>query len=131
MPAGEARPHGIAKQIATTKPGLAEISGEVGSPWFRAGGKNSAAATADANSADEARPRGFAKHSATIESEPELVESFGEDSFSDQEKQLLHSLRNMGPERAMRSLEKLRERRDLPAWLVEGFAELFQRFLFE
>ena len=51
--------------------------------------------------------------------------------FPDQEKQLLHSLRNMGRERAMRSLEKLRERRDLPAWLEEGLAELFQRVPFE
>ena len=52
-------------------------------------------------------------------------------SLSDQEEQLLHSLRNLGRERAMRSLEKLRERRDLPAWLEEGFAELFQRVPFE
>ena len=33
-------------------------------------------------------------------------------------RQLLHSLRNMGLECAMRSLEKLCERHDLPAWLV-------------
>ena len=69
--------------------------------------------------AAEARPSGFAKHSGTTESEPELVESFSEDSSSDQEKRLLHSLRGMGQERAMRSFEKLRERRDLPAWLAE------------
>ena len=41
---------------------------------------------------------------------------------------LLHSLRNAGPERALRSLEKLREKRDLQGWMVEGLAELFQRF---
>ena len=57
---------------------------------------------------------------------PYLVKSFGEDSLSDLERQLLHSLCNMGWERVMRSLEKLHERRDLPAWLEEGFAELFQ-----
>ena len=51
--------------------------------------------------------------------------------LSDQEEQLLHSLRNVGRERAMRSLEKLRERHDPPAWLWEGFAELIQRTAFE
>ena len=51
--------------------------------------------------------------------------------LSDQEEQLLHSLRNMGPERAMRSLEKLREKHEPPAWLWEGFAELIQRIPFE
>ena len=45
-------------------------------------------------------------------------------SLSDQEKQLLHSLRNMGRERAMRRLEKLRERNDPAGWFWEGFAEL-------
>ena len=114
------------------KPELAESSGEAGSPWSRAGGTtNIAAATTVAYSADEVRPPGFAKHSVTTESVPKLVEPFGEDSLSDQEKQLLHSFRNMGRERAMRSLEKLRERRDLPAWLEEGLAELFQRVPFE
>ena len=49
------RPLGVAKQSATTKPELAKSSGEAGSPWCRAGGKNSAAATADAMPADEAR----------------------------------------------------------------------------
>ena len=34
-------------------------------------------------------------------------------SFTDQGMQLLHSLRNMGRERAMRRVEKLRERHDL------------------
>ena len=132
VPAGEARPLGIPKQSATTKLELAESSGEAGSPWSRAGSTtNTVAAAAIAYAADEARPPGFAKHSATTESVPELVESFGEDFFSDQEKQLLHSLRNMGRERAMRSLEKLREKRDLPSWLDEGLAELFQRFPFE
>ena len=38
MPAGGAQPPGIAKQSATTKPGLAKSSGEAGSPWSRAGG---------------------------------------------------------------------------------------------
>ena len=51
--------------------------------------------------------------------------------LSDQEEQLLHSLRNMGRERAMRSLKKLCENHDSPAWLWEGFAELIQRVLFE
>ena len=45
--------------------------------------------------------------------------------------QLLHSLRNMGRERAVRSFEKLREKRALPAVLEEGFAALIQRFPFE
>ena len=69
IPAGEARPHGIAMQSATTKPELAESSGEAGSPWSRAGGTTSTDATAAvANSADVAQPPGFAKHSATTES---------------------------------------------------------------
>ena len=50
--------------------------------------------------------------------------------LSDQEEQLLHSLRNMGREREMRSLEKMRERHDHPPWLWEGFAELIQRIPF-
>ena len=83
--------------------------GEAGSPWSRAGGTtHTAAASAVANSADEARPPGFAKHSATTKCEPELVELFGEDSSSDIEERLLHSLRNVGQERARRVLEKLR-----------------------
>ena len=49
-------------------------------------------------------------------------------SLSDQEKQLLHSLRNMGRERATRSLKKPRERHDPLAWLWEGFAELSDFF---
>ena len=74
MTAGEARPHGIAKQRATTKPELAESSGEAGSPWSRAGGTNSAsAAAAVANSADEARPSGLAKHSAKTESAQKVL----------------------------------------------------------
>ena len=44
--------------------------------------------------------------------------------LSNQEEQLLHSLRNLGRERAMRSLPKLREKHDPPAWLWEGFAPL-------
>ena len=48
------------------------------------GTTNTVAAAAVAHSADEARPPGFAKHSTTTESVPELVESFGEDSLSDQ-----------------------------------------------
>ena len=44
--------------------------------------------------------------------------------------QLLHSLRNMGREHPMRCLEKLLEKRILPAGL-EGCAELIQRFPFE
>ena len=47
-------------------------------------------------------------------------------SLTDQEKQLLHSLRNMGWRRAMRRVEKLRERHDHLAWLWGGFAELIQ-----
>ena len=66
--AGEARPHGIAKQSATTKPELAKTSGGAGSPWSRAGGTNSAVATADAMPADEARLPGCARRSTTTES---------------------------------------------------------------
>ena len=62
---------------------------------------------------------------------PSTEECFGEDSSSDKEERLLQSLRNMGRERALRSLEKLRERPGLPARLVEGFAELVQRCPFE
>ena len=69
-----------------------------------------------------------AKHSATTESVPEFV-IFFEDSFSDQEKQFLHSFHNMGQDRAIRSLEKQRERRDLLACLEKGFLNSFQRFL--
>ena len=66
--AGEARHPEMAKQSATTKPELAESSGEAGSHWSRSGGQtNTAAAAAVANSADEARPPGFAKHSAKTE----------------------------------------------------------------
>ena len=36
-------------------------------------------------------------------------------SLSNQDKQLMHSLRNMDLELAIRSLEKLHEKRDLPA----------------
>ena len=126
--AGKARPPGIAKQSAMMKPELAETSGEAFLLRSRVDDTNSVASTAVAMLADEARSLGFAKHSATAESVPELVESSGEDTFSDQEKQLLHALCNMDRERAMRCLEKLRETRDLPAWLEEGFAELFQRF---
>ena len=49
---------------AATKPELAESSGEAASPWSTAGGTtNAAAVAAVTNSADEARPPGFAKHS--------------------------------------------------------------------
>ena len=79
--AGGVRSTGIAKQSAATKPELAECSGETrcattesaleelpgeaGSSGSRAGGANSAAAAAVANSADEGRPPGFVKNSAT------------------------------------------------------------------
>ena len=43
----------------------------------------------------------------------------------------MRSLRNVGPERARRVLEKLRGRRDLPASWVERFAVLTQLFPFE
>ena len=49
---------------AATKPELAESSGEAASPWSTAGvTTNAAAVAAVTNSADEARPPGFAKHS--------------------------------------------------------------------
>ena len=125
MPAGEARHLGIAKQSATTKPEFAESSGGAGSHGSKVGGMtNAAVAAAVANSADEGRPPGVAKHSATT------VESFGEDSSSDKVERLLYSLRDAGLERAMRSLEKLREKRDLLAWMVKGLAELFSGFSF-
>ena len=44
--------------------------------------------------------------------------------------QLLHSLRNMDRDRAVRRFERLREKRAFPAMLEEGFAELIQRFPF-
>ena len=63
--AADARPPEIAKQSATTKPELAESSGEAGSLWSRAGGTtNTAAVAAVAMSADEARPSGIAKQRA-------------------------------------------------------------------
>ena len=61
----------------TTKPELAESSRQAGSPWSRAGGTtNTTTAATVANSADEVRLPGFAKHSAATESVPELEESF-------------------------------------------------------
>ena len=96
---------------------------------------NSAAATAAAKSVGEARPQKIVKNSFTSESEPELAESFGEDSSSDKEERLMQLFRNMGPERARRTHEKLRERRErsflfvLLASFEEGGAELFQLFL--
>ena len=49
--AGKARPPGIPKQCATTKPELAESSGGAGPSWSKASGMNSAAATAAVKSA--------------------------------------------------------------------------------
>ena len=152
---GEVRPPEFAKDSATTESSVAVSSGEARLSWPRVKSTPRAVDAAVATPAGEGRPPGIAglvappvqplqqshtlmkldlqvceaQHHDRIRTQ--LEESFGEDSFSDQEKQLLHSLRNMGRERAMRSFEKLRERRDLPAWLAEGFAELFQRFLFE
>ena len=51
----EARPPGIGKQSATTESDNAVFFGEVGPSWSNANGMNSAAATADAMPADEAR----------------------------------------------------------------------------
>ena len=65
----------MAKQRATTEHELAKSAGEAGSPWFRAGGTNSTAVTADAKLADEARPLGIAKKSAMTKSE--LAKSSG------------------------------------------------------
>ena len=54
-------------QSAATITELAESSGEGASHWSRAGGTTNTAAVAVEN-ADEARPPGFAKHSASAES---------------------------------------------------------------
>ena len=60
--AGKARPHGIAKQSATTKLELAKTSGEAGSPWSRAGGTTGTAeGAADAKSVAKAQPHEIAK----------------------------------------------------------------------
>ena len=64
MTPGEFRPLGIEMQSAATITELAESSGEGASHWSRAGGTTNTAAVAVEN-ADEARPPGFAKHSAS------------------------------------------------------------------
>ena len=75
MLTGKARPPGSVKQSATTKPELAESSGEAGSPWSKAAGTtNTTAVAAVANSANEARPSGFAKDGVTTESETDKEE---------------------------------------------------------
>ena len=53
----ETEPVRISRQSVTTEHEFAQSSGEAGSPWFRAGGKNSAAIAADAMPADEAQLR--------------------------------------------------------------------------
>ena len=73
MLAGEARPPGIAKHGATTKPELAESS-------FAGGLLNKAAAAAS-----EARPPRFVKYSVTSESEPGLAQSSDEESSDEAE----------------------------------------------
>ena len=58
----KARPLGIVKQSATTKPELAKTSGEAGSPWSRAAGTiGTAEGAADKKSVAEARPHEIAK----------------------------------------------------------------------
>ena len=49
------------------------------------------------------------RYSVTSEFEPELAESSGGDSSSDQNEQFVQLLRSMEQERAFRMLEKLRE----------------------
>ena len=80
MPAGEARPLGIAKECATTKPELAGSSFAAGSPRSRAGGMDRAV-----KAVCEARPPRFVKYSVTSESEPELAESSDEESSDEAE----------------------------------------------
>ena len=63
---GEVRPPECAKDSATTESSFAVSSGEAGHSWPR----SSAAATADAMLAGEARPHGVAKQSATTKPEP-------------------------------------------------------------
>ena len=63
-----------------------------------------------ARPADEARPPGFVKYSVTSESNPDLAESFGEDSSSEKEERLLQLFRKLERERSLRMLDKLRER---------------------
>ena len=55
-----------------------------------------------AKTSGEAGPPRFVKYSVTSESEPELAESLGGDSSSDQDEQFMQLLRNMGQERALR-----------------------------
>ena len=64
----------IAQQSATTKPELAETSGEAGLFGSKVNGRNSAGITAAAMPAGQAGPPGIAKQSATTK--PELAESW-------------------------------------------------------
>ena len=75
MPAGKARPPGIAKHSATTKPELALFYGEAGLSLSRASGTTSADVSAVAKDAGEARPPGIKMRSASTESE--VAESTG------------------------------------------------------
>ena len=63
------------KQSATTDSDIAGSSGEAGLSWPRGNDVDSAAATAAALLAGEARPSRIVKYSVTSESEPELAES--------------------------------------------------------
>ena len=60
---GEDRPPGTARFSAASESKLAQSSDEAGSSWTRANGTTSA--TLEAKYADEARPHGIAKCSAT------------------------------------------------------------------
>ena len=62
MPAGEARPPGIAKQSATAESDIAVSPGEAGPSWPRAKSTPSAVVTAAAMPAGEARPPGIEKN---------------------------------------------------------------------
>ena len=85
-PAGEARPPVIAESCAcaTRKSELAvssfEESGGAGPSGSRAHGTTSAEVTAVVKSAGEAWPPGFAKYSATSDSESNIAESSDEES---------------------------------------------------
>ena len=75
------------KQSATTDSDIAGSSGEAGLSWPRGNDVDSAAATAAALLAGEARPSRIVKYSVTSESEPELAESSDEEPSPRQRRQ--------------------------------------------